>query len=121
MEHQKRKKVGKRGFPVNTSKLMEAIGRKGMSLEALAKQADIDRSTIYHLQTGKNASPEVLRNLSCCLGIGIEELLRNPGDIWRLKRKIVEEHVGRADRDEVEAIWNLIKDKFTACETPDCF
>ncbi|MCI8727278.1 MAG: helix-turn-helix transcriptional regulator [Hungatella sp.] len=106
---------------MNTSKLMEAIGRKGMSLEALAKQADIDRSTIYHLQTGKNASPEVLRNLSCCLGIGIEELLRNPGDIWRLKRKIVEDHVGRADRDEVETIWNLIKDKFTACETPDCF
>lgn len=111
MEPPKRKKSGKRGFPVNVSKLMEAIGNKGVSLEALAKEADIDRSTIYHLQTGKNASPEVLKNLSCCLGIGMEELLTDPKDVMRAKRKIVEDHVGRANQKEMEAIWTLIKDK----------
>ena len=111
MEIQKRKKIGRKGFPVNVSKLMEAIGKKGLSMEALARQADVDRSTIYHLQKGKNASPEVLENLSCCLEIQMEDLIMNPKDALKAKRKLVEDHIGRADKEEVEEIWTLIKQK----------
>lgn len=109
MESPKRKNTRRRGFPVNASKLMEAIGKKGLSLEALAREADVDRSTIYHLQTGKNASPEVLKNLCCCLGIQMEDLLLNPTDVMKAKRKIVEGHVVQANQEEVEVIWDLIK------------
>ena len=92
----KRKNTRRRGFPVNASKLMEAIGKKGLSLEALAREADVDRSTIYHLQTGKNASPDVLKILCCCLGRQMEDLLLTPKDV-------------QANQEEVEAIWDLIK------------
>ncbi len=100
-----------RGVPVNKARLMEAIGQKQMSMEALAKEADVDRSTIYHLIKGENGSPEILKNLSHCLGVRMEDLVMNPQDALKVKRKIVENYVGRAGQEEVEAFWSLVEKK----------
>lgn len=107
----KKKKAPPRGFPVNISKLAEAIGEKNMSMEALAKEADVDRSTIYHLLKGENGSPEILENLSRCLGMEMEDLMMDPRDAWKVKQKIVENHVGRAGQEDVELLWALLEEK----------
>ncbi len=88
---------------------MEAIGQKNMSMEALAREADVDRTTIYHLIKGENGSPEVLKNLSRCLGIQMEDLVMNPWDVLKVKRKIVKDYVGRAGQEEVEIFWALME------------
>jgi len=95
--------------PVNVPKLMEAIGQKNMSMEALAKEADVDRTTIYHLLKGENGSPEILKNLSGCLGVPMEELVMNPRDALKVKRKIVKDYVGQAGQDDVETFFQWIQ------------
>ncbi len=111
MERMRMETKKKRGVPVNRSRLMEAIGQKNMSMEALAKEADVDQSTIYHLLKGENGSPEILKNLSGCLGVPMEELVMNPGDALKVKRKIVKDYVGQAGQDDVETFWSLVKKK----------
>lgn len=108
MKDKKKKKRETRGFPIDPEKLLKYIGQTGLPLETVANRMDVDRSTIYHLQNGQNASPEVLKNISLFLGVPLEDLLLNKRDGVKVKKKIMERHISTAEKEEVEALWTVL-------------
>ncbi|MCI8661050.1 MAG: helix-turn-helix transcriptional regulator [Lachnospiraceae bacterium] len=108
MKVEKIKKAKTRGFSVNRENILKYTGQTGLPIEALANMMDVNRSTIYHLQNGQNASPEVLKNISVFLGVPLEELLLDKEDGVKVKKKIMERHISTAKKEEVEALWTAL-------------
>ena len=55
---------------------------KGFTQDALAREAGVDKSTIYRLENRLNRpSPTTVRKLARCLGVQPEELMAEQGNL----------------------------------------
>ena len=66
---------------VDVAKLRELRRRRVLTLEELAKKADVGRNTIWRLEHGvMGAQPRTIRKLARALGVEPEDLVAEAGD-----------------------------------------
>ncbi|MBI3803086.1 MAG: helix-turn-helix transcriptional regulator [Nitrospirae bacterium] len=90
-------------------------GKRGLTQAALARLADVPRSTVTHLESGAgNPSLINLVRIAAALRVSVEELLAAPRANCKLIR--ADEMPARRSRQGVSAIYKLLPDAIPGME-----
>lgn len=109
-----KKKTKKGGISVNRKSVEEVINeiKMSMSMEKLAEEIGVNRSTIYNLLDGEKASPDTLIKFSFYTKVCLDELIAEKADAAKVKKKIIIDCIDRInERDqekEIQALWDLM-------------
>ncbi len=65
---------------MRAQRLKELREERGFSIRGLARRAGLNPTTVYTIESGRNANPELrtLEALATALGVAVTEFLREP-------------------------------------------